>query len=119
MQQTRHGHNEAWWNFTRENAEKLAGVFTSISWEDRIASSHDKCRAHALSACKASVDETLAVSLQRLKLQIKGVEGSESDVNYAQPLQDLEQAIKNWSLELDSVGFLAINAGLREKVHHG
>ena len=112
---THDGKSKVWKNFTGGKANDLAGLFKKTSWEDSISINYNNAKSQALSECKEYVSPVLSEALEMLDMQIKNVRSLETDSVYLEPLLSLQKSIQEWDLELDSLGFFALNAGLHER----
>ncbi|MDB4458732.1 SNF2-related protein [bacterium] len=112
---THEGKSKVWKNFTGGKANQLAELFQKSSWEDSIANSCNSAKNHALNECKEYVSPVIEEALEVLSMQIKNVSNLELDSVYLQPLLALQKSIQDWDLELDSLGFFALNAGIHNR----
>ena len=110
---------KVWKNFTGKHATQLAELFRKLSWEESIAQHCETSKNHALVDCKEYVSPIVDEALDVLANQIRNVENLESDSVYLRPLRSLQNAIRGWGLELDSLGFLSVNGGLHERIGNG
>lgn len=111
--------DKTWSNFTGSKARQLGDLFLRSPWEDVIQNTCDTSRKHALQECRESVSAVVDDSLCLLDAQIRTVTTLDATSLYLQPLRKLRNSIVDWSVELDSLGFLAVNAGLRERLGDG
>ena len=116
---THEGKSKVWQNFTGAKANDLAELFQKTSWEDSILNNSLLAKKSALDECKEYVTPVIDEALEVLRMQINNVQNLETNSVYVQPLRDLEQSISEWDLELDSLGFFALNAGLQERIENG
>ena len=112
--------NKRWRNFTGQKAAQLGGLFQKESWDEKIQRLFNISKEHAFSENKESVDSIVADGLRVLDVQIQSVESIENgNRDYVVPLQNLRKAIEHWSMNLDSLGFLSVNAGVHERLENG
>ena len=116
---THEGKSKVWRNFTGGKANDLAELFQKSSWEESIASNCSNAKDHALNECKEYVSPVIDEALEVLSMQIRNVRNLETDSVYLEPLFALQKSIQEWDLELDSLGFFALNAGLKERLENG
>lgn len=112
---THDGKSKVWKNFTGGKANDLAGLFKKMSWEDSISDHSSNGKDHALNECKEYVSPVIAEALEVLNMQIRNVQTLEKDSVYLEPLLALQSSIQEWDLELDSLGFFSLNAGIHER----
>lgn len=108
-----------WKNITGQNAKKLANLFQKIKWEDAIANAFDNSREFARNECLEYVAPVVAESLDVLDVQIRNLRNLGADSSQLSPLLALRQSIDEWDVELDSLGFLSVNAGVFERLENG
>ena len=116
---THEGKSKVWKNFTGLKANDLAELFQKTSWEDSISKNSLIAKESALDECKKYVTPVIDEALELLQMQINNVQSLETDSVYVQHLRALEKSIAEWDLELDSLGFFALNTGLQERFEDG
>ena len=112
---THDGKSKVWRNFTGSKANDLADLFQKSSWEDSISTNSNNAKDHALDECREYVLPVINEALEVLSMQIKNVQSLETDSVYLDPLLALHKSLEEWDLELDSLGFFSLNAGIHER----
>ena len=117
---TRESKEHLWTNFTKEKALALAELeIFERGWESIINDCHAASHNWMKSECGDLVAAQVSEKLQLLRMQLKTTVQLDSETTYVAPLKKLIASLSNWTLELDSVGFLSVNGRLFESIRHG
>ena len=111
---TRDGKDRTWWNLTKDRAERSARFYAESGWANVVSKAERVARNIAREFFEQLLADALQAERARLDEQERQVRslkliGWEDDVA-AQ--NQLRQAIDEWDMELDSLGFLSVNGGI-------
>jgi hypothetical protein len=106
--------DKSWWNLTKLKAVHLQEHLLAQDWEQKVQKAFELSRAEAKKRFAEQLETDLATEAKRL-LEFERQAKREGNANELQSLAALKQAIENWSVELDSVGFLSINGNILGK----
>lgn len=95
-------------------AQLLADHYTEIGWDTLVVEAEKVARDQAKQYFTAVLEATLESDYARIDEQIRQADLAEANDwnDEITALNDLRDALENWELELDTVGFLSINGGI-------
>jgi ATP-dependent helicase HepA len=115
--------DKLWHNFTGHRANQLATLVASSlkspDWQSTVEDNCTVAKSYARQSCAQFVTPIVGEVITVLESQIANVRHIDSDSKYIQPLVDLRDAISDWDLELDAIGFLSLNMGINERLKNG
>jgi ATP-dependent helicase HepA len=116
-----HDKGVTWWNLTKESASILPGLIKNNDWQSVILSAYEEAQSRARSHFEARLGREAGAEVKRLKEMLESIRklGGHTAEEETKTIQSLIGAIRNWRVELDAVGFLGVNLGLREIIGHG
>ena len=112
-----------WHNFTGLRANQLATLIAkslkSSDWQTTVEENSTVAKNYAHQSCVQFVAPVVGEVIAVLDSQIANVLHIDTDSCYIQPLVDLRNAISEWDLELDAIGFLSLNMNINERIKNG
>lgn len=115
--------DKLWHNFTGHRANQLATLVASSlkspDWQSTVEENCTVAKSYAHQSCAQFVTPIVGEVISVLESQIANVRHIDADSKYIQPLMDLRDAISDWDLELDAIGFLSLNMGINERLKNG
>jgi ATP-dependent helicase HepA len=107
--------DQMWRNITKNKALVLQDVFTSPSWDELVFQLFETAKDTAKNRFRNEVETVVIAASKQLAEQMRQLSNLNGDPREVQHLQDLRQSLKNWQLQLDSVGFLSVNGRILER----
>jgi ATP-dependent helicase HepA len=112
-----------WHNFTGHRANKLAALVAnslkSPDWQSTVEENCIIAKSYAYQCCAQFVTPIVGEAITVLESQITNVRHIDAESKYIRPLMELRNAISDWNLELDAIGFLSLNKGINERLNNG
>jgi ATP-dependent helicase HepA len=106
-----------WWNLTKENAAALPAAVPNGQWETAVLGLITPAKEAARKLLSARIQSDLDAEQARLvesaRIVLQAVDTDAEARRQAVDLGRLGEAIRNWQVTLDSIGFLSINGALR------
>lgn len=109
----RFNRNQAWWNLCDEGALSLTRFYDD--WLGLVEGTEQAARALIRKRFTEILEPELRAEQSLIAEQLRQAESTRHDDWKAdiEALTLLREAIDNWELELDCIGFLSVNGGLR------
>jgi ATP-dependent helicase HepA len=107
---------KTWGNLTKDKVAILPNLVEDANWQNVLLKTYEKAEYKAREHFNARLEREVREETKRLEEmleKIRGQEGSFGKIEI-QAIAGLLAAIPNWRVELDAIGFLGINLGLRE-----
>ncbi len=105
-----------WWNLTKDSSTVLSDLAPGGDWQTALYSAFEKAQKEATEHFEARLDREIKNELRRLQ-EIErniGERMGERGKEEIEAIRHLMEIIKGWRVELDSLGFMGVNLGLRE-----
>lgn len=116
-----HDKGVTWWNLTKERASILPILTKDNEWQSVILSAYEEAQGKARNHFETRLGREVDAEVKRLKEMMETIRklGGHASKEEIEAIQSLIKAIRSWRVELDAVGFLGVNLGLREMIGHG
>lgn len=116
-----HDKGVTWWNLTKESAGILPDLIKDNDWQSAILRIYEEAQSKGLCHFEARLGREVEAEVKRQREMMENIKkrGGHTANEEIESIQSLIDAIRNWRVELDAVGFLGINLGLREMIAHG
>src|SRR5262249_49097760 len=103
--------NRSWRNLTKEKSQLLPQSFGQREWRDAVSHTYQLAKDRARHLFRQRLALTLEAETARIAEQIRQAKGQPERFteNETEALLLLLDSITNWSVELDSLGFLSVN----------
>jgi ATP-dependent helicase HepA len=100
-----------WWNLTKEKAQLPSQSLGGRDWQDTVQDIYKIARDTARQLFAERFGGVIEAETKRIAEQCRQLRQQGDDLSQRDiiPLQVLALSIENWSVELDSLGFLSVN----------
>jgi hypothetical protein len=109
---------QRWWDLSGGAGAVLPQVLGGAGWQETLLSLHECARAQARSQFAERLGGPLEEEGARLReweRQVAAGRGRNAEAGEEQAaLESVREAITNWNITIDAVGFLSINGRLHE-----
>lgn len=109
------GKGRIWWNLTKQKALILQNVFISPSWDQLVCQLSKLATAEATRRFASEVNSVVAAASRCCSEQMRQLTNANGAANEMEQLQSLQRSLRDWQVQLDSVGFLSINGRILER----
>lgn len=104
-----------WWNLTKNKALVLQEVFISPSWDQLVHQLSESATDEATRRFASEVNSVVATASKRLSEQMRQLTNANGEAHEVEQLQCLQRSLRDWRVQLDSIGFLSINGRILER----
>lgn len=110
-----HDKGRTWWNLTKDSASLLLELAEGGDWQGLLYNAYQEAHKKTREYLDTRLSNPIKVELQRLSGMKRRLEKQPGNLNTEEirSIENLASAVENWRVELDAVGFLGINLGLR------